>query len=92
MPINEQTDLVLRQYVRKNFPTIEASVNNYISDELQRIENAINSLSEASIQATDQEPTNPRKGTVRFNVLPWDALGNNSQGMVVYNGTAWVAV
>lgn len=92
MPINEQTDLVLRQYVRKNFPTIEASVNTYISDELQRIENAINSLSEASIQATDQEPVNPRKGTVRFNVLPWDALGNSSQGMVVYNGTAWVAV
>ena len=92
MPINEQTDLVLRQYVRKNFPTIEASVNNYISDELQRIENVINSLSEAAIQATDQEPANPRKGTVRFNVLPWDALGNNSQGMVVYNGTAWVAV
>jgi hypothetical protein len=92
MPINEQTDLVLRQYVRKNFPTIESNVNTYIADELQRIENAINSLSEASIQATDQAPSNPRKGTVRFNVLPWDALGDSSQGMVVYNGSAWVAV
>jgi hypothetical protein len=92
MPINEQTDLVLRQYVRKPFPTLESSVNTYISDELQRIENAINSLSEASIQATDQAPTNPRKGTVRFNVLPWDPLGTSAQGMVVYNGSAWVAV
>ena len=23
---------------------------------------------------------------------PWDALGDGSEGLIVYNGTAWVAV
>jgi len=25
-------------------------------------------------------------------VVTWDALGDHSEGLVVYNGTAWVAV
>lgn len=49
-------------------------------------------MADAHIEATDQAPTNPRKGMVRYNVLPWNALGNNSSGLVVYNGSAWVAV
>ena len=61
-------------------------------DEFQRIENTLLSMADADIQTTDKEPSNPRRGTVRFNVLPWNPLSNNSQGLVVYNGTAWVAV
>jgi hypothetical protein len=26
------------------------------------------------------------------NVVTWDAQGDNSEGLVVYNGTSWVAV
>jgi hypothetical protein len=29
---------------------------------------------------------------VRFSTLPWNPLSNNAEGLVVYNGSAWVAV
>jgi hypothetical protein len=29
---------------------------------------------------------------VRYAVSPWNPLGNGTQGLVVYNGTTWVAV
>ena len=90
--LNEQTNLVIRQYIRKAFPTLEVNLNTYLPEELQRIENAVNALADAAIQATDVAPEKPRRGTVRYNVLPWDPLSDNSEGLVVYNGTTWVAV
>jgi hypothetical protein len=89
---NKQTDLVLRNYARQAFPTSENSVNRYLTDELQRLETTIRSISDASIQVAEAPPTKPRRGTVRFSVLPWDPLADGSEGLVVYNGTAWVAV
>jgi hypothetical protein len=29
---------------------------------------------------------------MRYAVSPWDALGNGYEGLIVYNGTNWVAV
>tara|TARA_B100001094_G_C17973441_1_gene691509 strand:- start:552 stop:845 length:294 start_codon:yes stop_codon:yes gene_type:complete len=97
MPVNEITDLTLREYVYNDLQASpETAFDNVLKDhilkELLEIQTALKSLSEAAIQATDQEPPKPKKGMVRFNVLPWNALGNNSSGLVVYNGTAWVAV
>lgn len=92
MAINDKVDLVLQRYARQPFPTIPEALDRYLQDELRRLETAIQSLSEASIQATDEPPANPRKGTVRFALSPWDPLGNGTLGLVVYNGTAWVAV
>jgi hypothetical protein len=92
MAINEKTDLVTARYSRKNYPSIDDNVKQYLIDEFQRIEYTLLSMADADIQTTDKEPSNPRRGTVRFNVLPWNPLSNNSQGLVVYNGTAWVAV
>ena len=92
MAINEKTDLVTTRYSRRNYPSIDENVKQYLVDEFQRIENTLSSMVDAVIQTTDQAPSNPRKGMIRFNVLPWNPLGNNSQGLVVYNGTAWVAV
>ena len=66
------------------------SVRRYFQDELQRIEIAIGTLAQAAIQVTDNEPANPIKGMVRYAVSPWNP--GSSDGLYVYNGTAWVAV
>lgn len=92
MAISDKTDLVVSKYIRRQYPEIEEGVRRYIQDELQRIEQSILTLTEASIQVADAEPENPVKGMVRFNIDPWDALGDDSEGLVVYNGTSWVAV
>lgn len=92
MGFNKQTDLVLRAYARQSFPTSENSVNRHLQDELQRLETTIKSMSDATIQVADAPPVKPKRGTVRFSVLPWDPLADGSEGLVVYNGTAWVDV
>ena len=92
MPLSEKTNLVTPRYSRRQIPQLENSMKAFLESEFQRLENILTAMADAHIEATDQAPTNPRKGMVRFNVLPWNALGNNSSGLVVYNGTAWVAV
>ena len=92
MAINRNTDLVLNRYSRGSVPNDSAQLSVYLSEELQRLETIIRDLSEASVQATDNPPPGPRKGMVRFNILPWNPLSNGQQQLVVYNGTAWVAV
>lgn len=97
MAVNEVTDLTIREY---SYDDLQASpetnfdgiLKDHILKELQQLQTALRSLSEASIQTTDQAPSKPKRGMVRFNVLPWNPLSDNSQGLVVYNGTAWVAV
>jgi hypothetical protein len=92
MAISDKTDLVVNRYIRRQYPEIDEGVRRYIQDELQRIEQSILSITEASIQVADAAPDNPVKGMVRFNIDPWDPLGDDSEQLVVYNGTAWVAV
>lgn len=92
MPINRNTDLILNRYSRGNVPSNSEQLSAYLSEELQRLENVLRDITDASVQAVDNAPPEPRKGMVRFNILPWDPLSNNSQQLVVYNGTAWVAV
>ena len=83
---------LVTKYVRRQFPELEEGVRRYISDELQRIEQSISTLASASIQVADAAPDNPVKGMVRYAVTGWDPLGDGSTGLMVYNGTAWVAV
>jgi hypothetical protein len=90
--LSGKTNLVTPRYSRRQFPQLEASLKSFLEGEFQRLENILVAMADAHIEATDQAPTNPRKGMVRYNVLPWNALGNNSSGLVVYNGSAWVAV
>lgn len=92
MAVSDKTDLVVTKYVRRQYPELEEGVRRYTQDELQRIEQSILTLAEAAIQVTDKTPDNPVKGMVRFNISPWDPLGNGSSGLVVFNGTSWVAV
>ena len=97
MAVNNITDLLVRNYSQSFVgltPTtkFETDIHLHLLNELQKLEETVKSLSEASIQSTDQAPSKPKRGMVRFNVLPWNPLSNNSLGLVVYNGTAWVAV
>ena len=51
-----------------------------------------NLASNASIQVSDNPPSAPVKGMVRYAVSPWDPLGNGFSGLVVYSANAWVQV
>jgi hypothetical protein len=92
MSLSDKTNLLIKPYRRQTLPVINENLGTYLIEELRRLEIAVESLSAAAIQVTDVPPENPVKGMVRYNVSPWDALGNGTYGMVVYNGTAWVAV
>ena len=92
MALSDKTNQLVTKYARRQFPEFEEGLRRYIQDELQRIEQSINTVSEAAIQVTEAPPANPVKGMVRYAVSPWDPLGDGSTGLMVYNGTAWVAV
>jgi hypothetical protein len=92
MPINRNTDLILNRYTRSSVPDDTDDLPRYLTEELQRLESIVRDMSDAAVQATDNPPPIPKKGMVRFSILPWNPLGNNAQQLVVYNGTAWVAV
>ena len=92
MAVSDKTNMVVSKYVRRQYPELDEGVRRYIQDELQRIEQSISTVAEAAIQVTDTPPDNPVKGMVRYNISPWDPLGDSSTGLVVYNGTSWVAV
>ena len=92
MPANKVTDVVIQGYARRSVPDVPEALRLYIAQELQTLETTIRSVIEGAVQVLDDEPDNPKKGMVRYAVSPWNPLGNNYQGLVVYNGTAWVQV
>ncbi len=92
MATNEITDVVINPYTRRPIPSLEQSIKLYIANELQSIENALKSVIEGSVQVIDDAPDKPKKGMIRYAVSPWNPLGNGYEGLVVYNGTAWVQV
>jgi hypothetical protein len=92
MAVDDKTNVVVNGYIRSQYPVFEEGMRRYLQDELQRIENAVRQLKTASIVVSENEPENPIKGMVRFAVSPWNPLSNGFSGLVVYNGSAWVAV
>ena len=92
MALSDRTDLLITDYQNRSFPDLEESVRLYLQEELKNIEAAVASLATAAIQVTDKAPEKPIKGMVRYAVTGWDPLGDGSTGLMVYNGTAWVAV
>ncbi len=89
MAVNEKSNVVLASYQRNNSPQLEQDLRKYLQDELQRIETSIRSLITSGVEVLDAPPLNPVRGMVKYNVSPWDALGDGSEGLVVYNGSAW---
>lgn len=92
MALSDKTNLLVQNYVRRQYPEFDEGLRRFIADELQRIELSTTSLANASIQVADNPPANPVKGMVRYAVAPWDPLGNGFSGLCVYNGNAWAAV
>ena len=93
MALLDKLNLIVNRYVRRQLPTLRNDdVGRFLQEELRELEAVIQSLADASVQVTDREPEGLRKGMVRYAVSPWNPLGNGTQGLVVYNGTAWVAV
>ena len=92
MALSDKTNVVVSTYTRTQYPILQEGVRRYIQDELQRIETSLRTVAQAAPQVLDDPPDNRIKGMVRYAVSPWDPLGNGFSGLVVYNGTAWVAV
>ena len=92
MSLSDKTNLLVQNYVRRQYPEFEEDLRWFIADELQRIELSTTSLANASIQVSDNPPSAPVKGMVRYAVSPWDPLGNGFSGLVVYTGNALVQV
>ena len=93
MALSDKLNLIVNRYVRRQLPTLRTDdVGRFLQEELRELEASIQSLADASVQVTDREPEGLRKGMARYAVSPWNPLGNGTQGLVVYNGTAWVAV
>jgi len=92
MAVDSKTNVTVQGYSRSQYPVFEEGMRRYLQEELQRIENAIRQLQVAAIVVADIEPENKIKGMVRYAVSPWNPLSNGFSGLVVYNGSAWVAV
>ena len=92
MTVNEKSNVVIQPHNRSNVPQLDVDLRKYIQDELQRLEASLRSLNVAGIEVLNEPPLNPVRGMVKYNISPWDPLGNSSEGLVVYNGTAWVDV
>ena len=93
MAISDLVNVLVKNYVRRPTPTInQDQLGPYVQDQFREIETAIRTLTDAAVTVADQEPESKRKGMVRYAISPWNPLGNGSEGLVVYNGTAWVAV
>lgn len=93
MALSDKINLLVKKYVRRPLPSIDTDgLPLYLQDELRSLEITLRSLSDSSIQVSDRDPDAPRKGMVRYAVSPWNPLSNGFSGLVVYNGSAWVAV
>ena len=93
MSLSDKINLLVARYVRRQIPNLDPdALGRYVQDELREVEASIRSITDACIQVADREPEGLRKGMVRYAVTPWNPLSNNYSGLVVYNGSAWVAV
>jgi len=93
MSLSDKINMLVSRYVRRQVPNLNPDfLPNYLQEELREVEASIRSLSDASVQVSDRAPESPRKGMVRYAISPWDPLSDGTQGLVVYNGTAWAAM
>ena len=92
MPLEDKSDVLVRNYTRRPSPQAIESLLLFMGEELKTLELSIQSIADATPQVTDRAPEKPRRGMVRYAISPWDPLSNSYSGLVVYNGTAWVQV
>ena len=68
MPLSDKTNQLVEDYIRQQCPTLEEGVQQYIDDELARIELSLASVTRAAIQVSDNATEYPIKGIVQFAV------------------------
>lgn len=88
----EENELSVQPYVREDMPDDPDSLRDYLAEELWKIERTLHHILQTSIQVAETEPENSQKGMIRHNKLPWDPLGDGSEGLVWYDGSSWQAV
>jgi hypothetical protein len=90
---HNRSELEVEPYDLSDPPvTLDGAQVKYLYDEIKRIATTIQHLVEAAPQTADRAPADPRTGTIRWNVSPWDPLSDGLEGFVQYNGTAWAAL
>ena len=88
---HDRDELRIEPYTLSEPPQhLEPEIAKYLYDELRRLQLTIDHLTEAAPQVADSAPDVPRQGTIRWNLQPWDALGDGSEGYVQWNGTKWI--
>lgn len=95
MAINDKTDSFVAKYSRGVYPTVVEDTSRFLQNEFLRIEAFSNASTEATIQVTDRDVVNPKRGMVRYAVDPWfpvSSVTSGDTGLVVYTGSAWVLV
>lgn len=92
MAIDDKQNVTLAPYIRRRTPALTESMQIFLTEELRQIESTIQSIADATPQATDTAPQRPRRGMVRYAIAPWDPISSGYSGLVVYNGSAWVQV
>jgi hypothetical protein len=88
-PQVDLTDLSVQPYIRGSRPNIPSSMPGYLDDELQRIQDSLTDLVEAAPQVANAPPEEPRRGTIRFAVAPWDP-GSGSDKWYTFDGASWI--
>lgn len=59
---------------------------------IAEIERVLDECAELTPQVADSPPLNPRHGTIRLAVAPWDPLNTGADTWVWYKETDWVAL
>ena len=92
MELNDKTNLLVQNYVRRQYPECEEGVSRFIVDKVQCIELSTTSLANASIQVSNNPPISLFEAMLRYAVSPWDPVGNSFSGLLVYTGNALVQI
>jgi len=93
MALSDLLNVLVKNYVRRPNPTLKQDeLGPYVQTQLSEIEATMATLADAAVTVSEEEPTSKRKGMVRYSVLPWDPLGDGTEGLVVYEGNNWEAL
>jgi len=99
----EKNDLSVVRYRRASQPlptdgTMTSKVGpefkklqTYLDSEFKRVEDSLNTLSDAAPQVAFKEPDVKKLGMIRYAKSPWDPLGTGN-AWVWWDGSAWTAL
>lgn len=91
MAVNARQYLTITHYKRGTAPASPQSQTAFNQREWMRMQQTISDLTEASGQATDEAPVNPRIGTQRYATGAW-ATTLGAEGLYVYKSTGWTKI